>query len=101
MSKMSNLDHVLDEMITAGQKMIDAANELKEMLSEVSVEKTEVKTKTYTFEEVRGIMASLASKGKKDEARALLNKFGVNRLSEVKEDDYAALVAEAEVLTND
>ena len=28
MSKMSNLDLVLDEMITAGQKMIDAATAL-------------------------------------------------------------------------
>ena len=34
MSKMSNLDLVLDEMITAGQKMIDAATALKEMFSE-------------------------------------------------------------------
>ena len=34
MSKMSNLDLVLDEMITAGQKMIEAANALKEMFSE-------------------------------------------------------------------
>ena len=36
MSKMSNLDLVLDEMITAGQKMIEAANELKAMFSETS-----------------------------------------------------------------
>lgn len=33
---MSNLDLVLDEMITAGQKMIDAANELKAMFSETA-----------------------------------------------------------------
>ena len=34
MSKMSNLDLVLDEMITAGQKMIEAATALREMFSE-------------------------------------------------------------------
>ena len=33
MSKMSNLDLVLDEMITAGQKMIEAATALREMFS--------------------------------------------------------------------
>ena len=36
MSKMSNLDLVLDEMITAGHKMIDAATALKEMFSETA-----------------------------------------------------------------
>ena len=30
MSKMSNLDLVLDEMITAGQKMIEAATALRD-----------------------------------------------------------------------
>ena len=36
MSKMSNLDLVLDEMSTAGQKMIDAATALKEMFSDTA-----------------------------------------------------------------
>lgn len=41
MSKMSNLDLVLDEMVTAGHKMIEAATALREMFSEM--EKTEAK----------------------------------------------------------
>lgn len=111
MSKMSNLDLVLDEMITAGQKMIEAATALREMFSETAaLEKaTEVpekesapepEVKKYTFQEVRGIMANLSGKGKKAEAKALLNKYGASRLSEVKEADYTALVAEAEVILN-
>lgn len=114
MSKMSNLDLVLDEMISAGQKMIEAATALKEMFSEAEAPIDKPTTdaapaatpepapevKTYTFQEVRGIMASLAGKGKKAEAKSLLTKFGAGRLSEVKEDDYTALVAEAEVLLN-
>ena len=112
MSKMSNLDQVLDEMITAGQKMIEAATALREMFSDTAApEKIESKPsvkkeapapelKKYSFQEVRGIMASLAGKGKKAEAKALLTKFGANRLSEVKEEDYVALVAAAEELIN-
>lgn len=121
MSKMSNLDLVLDEMITAGQKMIEAATALREIFSETEKPeekktatkplfdptptkkeepKPEPETKTYTFQEVRGIMASLSGKGMKAEAKALLTKFGASRLSEVKEDDYAALAAEAEALLN-
>ncbi|MPM93522.1 hypothetical protein SDC9_140661 [bioreactor metagenome] len=111
MSKMSNLDLVLDEMITAGQKMIEAATALREMFSETAVPEkaTEVpvkevapepEVKKYTFQEVRGVMASLSGKGRKAEAKSLLTKYGASRLSEVKEADYAALVAEAKVILN-
>ena len=55
---------------------------------------------TCTFEEVRGIMASLSGKGKKAEARELLQKFGAKRLSEVQEKDYAALAAAAKAVMN-
>lgn len=56
--------------------------------------------KTYSFQEVRGIMAGLSGKGKKAEAKNLLQKYGANRLSEIKPEDYAALVADAEVIAN-
>lgn len=98
MSKMSNLDLVLDAMFTAGQKMIDAATVLKEMFSEIAPEKSKVETKTkkkeaaaqeaevkkYSFQEVRGIMASLAGKGKKAEAKALLTKYGASHLRKTR-----------------
>ena len=122
MSKMSNLDLVLDEMITAGQKMIEAANELKAIFSETAepepkktTKKKETKSETveapaatteastpkaYTFTEVRGIMAGLSGQGKKAEAKALLQKYGATRLSELKEENYAALVEEAQVIAN-
>lgn len=117
MSKMSNLDLVLDEMITAGQKMIEAATALREMFSETEKPKEkktatkptpakaeestpEPEAKTYTFQEVRGIIASLSGKGMKAEAKALLTKYGATRLSDVKEEDYAALAVEAEALLN-
>ena len=47
-----------------------------------------------------GLVMYLSGKGMKAEAKALLSKFGASRLSEVKEDDYAALAAEAEDLLN-
>ena len=106
MSKMTNLNLILDEMIASGQKMIETANELKKMFSseEATEEATpptpEPEEKTYTFQEVRGIMATLMSKGKKAEAKSLLTMFNATRLSDVKESDYPALVAEAEVLLN-
>lgn len=56
--------------------------------------------KTYSFQEVRGVMAGLSGKGKKAEARDLLKKYGASRLSEIKPEDYAALVADVEVIAN-
>ena len=117
MSKMSNLDLVLDEMIEAGQQMIKAATELKAIFSEAAPEERkaapepireekkeapapEPEAKKYTFQEVRGIMATLAGTNKKAEAKALLTKYDADRLSAVKEEDYAALVADAEVILN-
>lgn len=110
MSKMANLDLVLGEMIEAGQKMITAATELKAIFSgeketvtppvkeEVTELVTETPAKTYTFQDVRGIMARLSSNKNKEEAKALLTKYGADRLSAVKPEDYAALVADAEAL---
>lgn len=115
MSKMSDLNLALDEMITVGQNMIKATNALKEIFSSEDTEThkpackplfdakpaKEEEEKKYSFQEVRGIMASLAGKGKKAEAMALLTEFGASRLSEVKEDDYSALVAKAEEIANE
>lgn len=104
-------EQVLDEMIFACKAMSDAANDLKALLAEESeaevppedvTDKPEAAEpeKIYTFQEVRGIMSTLSGMGKKAEAKALLAKYGANRLSEVSETDYPALVHDAEVISN-
>ena len=129
MSKTKDYSMTLDEIIEAGEELVasykktastaeiilNAVKELKALFSDNSVattEKPEAKplpdkkeapkeeARTYSFTDVRGIMAGLSGQGKKAEARALLEKFGAKRLSDVKEEDYAALVHEAQVITN-
>lgn len=51
-----------------------------------------------SYEDVRGAMSSLSTHGMKTEARALLAKYGVKHLSDVKETDYASLFADAKEL---
>lgn len=118
------MDAALYEMIAAAKNLATAANELKKSIADdekkavkkapskktkeakeaapsITEEvKPEQAVKKYTFQEVRGIMASLAGNGKKAEAKAILDKFGVNRLSEVKEEDFPSLVSEAEEILN-
>jgi hypothetical protein len=59
-------------------------------------------TKTYTFEEVRGILAGKSRSGHREADKALITKYGGTQLSDYKDDPekLAALVAEAEVIGN-
>lgn len=109
---------VLDSMSECAGKMIDATKVMIRLLSSGRLqlcdhagenlhreepeveEQQESVSEPCTFEEVRGLMAALSGKGKKAEARELLQKFGARRLSEVQETDYAALAASAKAVMN-
>ena len=53
--------------------------------------------KPVTFEELRGCLAEKAKNGYRDEVKAMLAKYGVERLSEVDDPDtWAVMMLEAE-----
>ena len=79
------------------------AESKKEERTEVPFEVEEKKEtpkqeKKYTMADVRKKLSSLSSGGKTAEVRELLVKHGANRLSEIKPEDYAVLMEEAENL---
>lgn len=107
----------LDEIISAEENMLKAFTSLKQALEKEKTATTKVSKKKeakvvnepvkqeetaikYSFQEVRGLMAKLSTEGKKNEVKALLVELGVNRLSEVKEEDYPSLMAKAKELVN-
>lgn len=130
MSKMSNLSLVLDELIGCGEALIRTANALKESLGKSesqeeviapdkkNAEKKSASAKTdsgkkeepapetavpaapITKEAVRAVLAAKSSAGFKSQVKELLGKFGATQLKQVKPEDYAALLAEAEKLGN-
>ena len=51
-----------------------------------------------TLEKVRGILAEKSRSGHTAEVRAILRKFGADRLSDIDPKDYRAVLKEAEVL---
>lgn len=55
----------------------------------------------YSFQQVRGLMADLSAMGKREQARALLQSFGVTRLSELDPVHYADLSRKAKVIANE
>ena len=60
--------------------------------------KQEPEEKPLTLEEVRAVLGEKSRSGHTEEVRALLNKHGADKLSEIDPAEYAALLAEAEVL---
>ena len=61
----------------------------------------EAPAKVYTYEEVRAILAEKSRTGFRAEVKAILTAHGVKQLSDVKDpDEFAAIVAEAEVIGN-
>ena len=56
---------------------------------------------TYTYEDVRAILAEKSRTGFRAEVKAILTAHGVKQLSDVKSpEEFAAIVAEAEVIRN-
>ena len=56
--------------------------------------------KKVSLEEVRSVLAEKSHDGFTAEVRALLQKYGAEKLSAVASEKYAALLADAEVLGN-
>lgn len=48
-----------------------------------------------TLEQVRAVLAELTKAGKNDDIKALFTRYGAKKLTEVKKEDYAALLQEA------
>lgn len=61
-------------------------------------EVTKPEEKQITLEEVRAVLADKSHDGFTDEVRALLEKHGASKLSEIDPSKYAALLADAEAL---
>ncbi|MFP1714779.1 hypothetical protein ACLD5O_01245 [Gardnerella leopoldii] len=87
------------ENLTAHLKaLFDESNVSKEKPSK-PVE--EAKQNTVSLEQVRAVLAKLSQHGKTAEVKALIVKFGANKLSELDESKYAELLEEAKGMTSD
>ncbi len=107
-----------DEKLNIGQALLDIADNVEKLLPHIrtigdallsSPAKEEPATKqpspaskdnTYTLEDVRAVLAEKSRECHTTEVRELLNKYGANRLSAVDPSNYAALMADAEVICN-
>lgn len=58
----------------------------------------EVEVKEITIEEVRAKLARLSQAGKQKEVKALIEKFGASKLTDILPEHYGLLLKDAEVL---
>lgn len=105
MGKMSELDLCVCELRNAAQSLNSVADSLTSLFSgsqpRTSVQpESKPTSKPLTLEEVRAVLAEKSRNGHTAKIRELLEKHGAAKLSEIDPKNYAALLAEAEVLGN-
>lgn len=108
MSKTSEVEQVIRELRDAASLLNDTANWLYELFSADKVqehnagsaEAQEQPKKHLTLEEVRAVCAEKSRAGFTEEVKSVITKHGADKLSAVKPEDYAAVLAEVEVLGN-
>lgn len=113
MGKMNELSQVITELRDCGKALMNIADSLQELFSaptnepaaETTVPEEHEKKEapapakpTLTFIDVRRVLAEKSRAGHTADVKALLQKYGADKLSELSENHYAAVVAEAEVL---
>ena len=119
MGKMSELSMTLDALIDAGQKLTESGEELIKTANEIRAAFSETAPvpeqaapaqaeaaatpekepeKTYTKEEVRKLLAEKSVAGFREQAKALVKKYGGGSLTDVDPAKYPDLVKEAEAL---
>ncbi len=104
MSKNKLFLQVVEDVQALADSLQELAVAMQTYQAEPQVEapeppvETKPEVKQPTLEEVRGLLARKSKEGKSSEVKALIEKYGDTRLSDVPTENYAALVADAEGL---
>ena len=111
MPTMPDLELILSELQTAANVINNVVDTMRnhfiqpdnptasaEPVAEPVPEVTE--PATITLEHVRAELSKLSRAGKTDKARELVLKYGANKLTEIDPSKYAAMLADAQVLTD-
>jgi hypothetical protein len=107
MSKMAEMAQTIEELRTAAASINAVADWLYQQFSgdDDDAQATEAPTKKkpkpeLKLEDVRAVLAEKSRAGHTAEVRALLQKYGAAKLSEIDPANYEALMKDAEVIGN-
>lgn len=104
MSKINEVEQTIRDLQDAASLLNDTANWLFELFSADKVQEHNTDSaetqKQLTLEEVRAVCAEKSRAGFTAEVKAIITKHGADKLSAIKPEEYAAVLAEVEVLGN-
>ena len=92
---MREENEAIAELISVLHRLVDVLEELVQSY-EGEEPLPEEKTEAPTLEEVRAVLAKLSVAGHSAAVKALIAKFGAEKLSDIVPEQYAALLKEAE-----
>ena len=94
MDRKDELAVIAEELLRCAASLTSAAETITAMLGKADPDSpAEPQPK---FEEVRAVLAGMSRKGYTDQIRALLQKYGADKLSAVDPGQYRALLHDAE-----
>jgi len=94
MGKFSELDMAIKDLRTVAATINEVANTLEEMFGG----KPETEEPQISLEEVRAFLANKSRGNRTAEVRALLQKYGASKLSQIDPANYKALLADAALI---
>ena len=105
MPKMKELNETLDEIIGSASRVVETAKKMKasfaseeEDWNNYRDEAEEERKQLLTLEEVRKVLAEKSRNGHTAEIKALLKKYGADKLSLVDPEKYEDLLKDAEAI---
>ena len=105
MAKMNELSQVLDELLACGEALANVARGLKELYAAEPAEEMDfikedpdAPPPRYSFTDVRAAFSAKSHAGYTAQVKGLITKYGADKLSAIKEEDYAAIMAELEAI---
>lgn len=104
MNKMEELSRALSDIAACGEYLTELANATRKLLEEKTEPGTQPaaqkeQPKKYTFAEVRKAFSAKSHAGYTDEVKSLIARYGAEKLSAVKEEDYPAIMKDLEAIT--
>ncbi len=119
MGRMSELSQTLDDLIRVGEDLVNVASKIKDIFAKPETEDNSVEEKSamkqaekkekkkqepekldIKFTDLRALLAEKSRAGHTAQVKALLQKYGAAKLSELNPNNYAAVMKEAEGFTD-
>lgn len=95
---VGDMRHLADSLESVADSIAGNTALEEHLGQETKTQPEQVKTPTITIDQVRAVLVEKNSQGKTREVKALLYKYDAEKLSNVKPEDYPALMEEAKRL---